>query len=998
MAAKLAKPNAALTVPTERSSRSGGPWLPLVAFAILAGVAGGAWWFYRAQSSDGVFAALAAAYSRDRHFESRFSGASYGPLTTTRGGTAGVRSPEFLEAQARIARQLQTHPDNPEWLRAKARADLLEGRVDTALEELRHAQESEGRSPEVLGDLAIAYLQRASQERNAPDIAVAIDLLGQALAADPSNLVYRFNRALAREQLPAPHEAADDWREFLAHEAPGGWKGEARDHLRHLEDLLQRQRGASDDSGSDPRPAALLSAILKQTRDVTAALGRTMIADHGDKWVRDMAGVSSRVAELLLRGDQSNARGESDDAGAAAAQAEHEEHGANAAAAIMAAYEQAYSLQRSSHPEQCEETANRAIPVAARHGYVWFHAQLELTLAACRAMRQEFVAAEAATLDAERVAVAGHYAAIALQGTAWHAALFRYAGAYRDVLRVCNQTLQEYWHGTYPLARAYECYFEMSGAARDLGLPAATASFSREAVETALLRPNRAIEGMIRSIHAEDLARAGRFADAERSLTEAERVLGAVKQMASTNYYRAYASLGWGRIAALRNRPDEGLRRIEPLRTALGSFQNPLVEIRYHRLRGDLLVERGAAIDAEGSFRQVLAAYAHSESESVRASDRNSMTAEGQAALEAMVELLLRRHQDSAAIEAWERNLPGFRSIPHVPSGAVRVTFAGLPNGLAVWANGPGGASPPVRLALDPARLKILAGNLKRAVSDPHVSLDRIRRLGGELYGILLTPIVPSLDGAQTLLISLGAEVEDVPFEALVGPDGKWLAEKYQISYSLPSIFHSTAPHDSTVHARLRSLAVASGSGARLFGREFPVLPQVVEETRGVAQAFPNSTILTSTNWNAEVFDKELAQAEVFHFSGHAAVFPGDGALVLASGDHLTGLWASQISKRSLAACRLAVLAACSTARMDDASGPGSVIARAFLQAGVPRVVAARWDIDSGATGVLMSTFYRDLGAGRSVEDALTAAAGRLRNDSRFAHPYYWAAFGLFRN
>jgi CHAT domain-containing protein len=958
---------------------------------------GAARWFYRNHSSDAVFTTLATVYTQDRPFEPRFSGATYGPLRATRGGTGAVRSPEFLEAEARIARQLEGHPDDSAWLRAKARADLLEGRIGPAIDELRHAQENTGSSPEVLGDLAIAYLQRASRERNAPDIAVAIDLLSQALAADPSNLVYRFNRALAREQLPAPHEAADDWGEFLAHEPSGGWAAEARDHLRHLEELLQRKRGASDDSGSDPRPAALLAAIVKQPADTTTVLAQKMIAEHADTWVRDMAATTLRVAELLLRSDQANAHGESDDARAAATQAERDWRGANPAGAILAAYEQAYSLQRSSHPEECEQTANRAIPIAARRGYLWLQAQLNLTLAACRSMRQQFVPAEAATVEAERIAAAGNYPATALQGTAWHAALYRYAGAYRDVLRVCNQTLQEYWRGTYPLARAYECYFEMSGAARELGLPAATATLSREAVETAALRPNHAIEGMIRSIHAEDLARADRLADAKRSLTQAETLLRTVKQMASTNYYLAYASLAWGRIAALQNRPQEGLRRIEPLGTALSSFQNQLVETRYHRLRGDLLVERGAVEDAEASFRHVLAAYARSDSASVKASDRNSMTAEGQAALETLVELLLRQKQESAAIQAWEQYLPAFRSIPQLDPGAVRVTFAGLPNGPAVWASGPGGPTPS-RLSVGTARLKLLAANLRRELSDPHSSVDRIHRLGAELYAILFTPIAPSLSGARTLLISLDAEVEDVPFEVLVDSEGKWLAQKYQISYSLPSIVHSTTPHDSEINTRLRSLAVGSGEAARLFGRELPVLPDAVDEAREVAQAFPNSAELTGTDWNAGAFDKELLRAQVFHFSGHAAVFPGDAALVLASGDRVTVLWASQLSGQRLTACRLAVLSACSTARMDDDSGPGSVMARAFLQAGVPRVVAARWDVDSGATRILMRAFYQKLGTGSSVEQALTAAVGRLRDDSRFAHPYYWAAFGLFRD
>src|SRR5262249_12419082 len=157
------------------------------------------------------------------------------------------------------------------------------------------------------------------------------------------NRVCRFNRALARERLPAPHEAADDWREFLARELPGGWAVEARAHLDHLEELLRKQRGASDDSGSDLRPAVLLASIVREHADAKAVAQR-MIVEHDDLWVRDIAATTPGAAELLLRSDQLNAQGESDDARAAAAQAESNWRGANPSGGVLAAYEQAYSL------------------------------------------------------------------------------------------------------------------------------------------------------------------------------------------------------------------------------------------------------------------------------------------------------------------------------------------------------------------------------------------------------------------------------------------------------------------------------------------------------------------------------------------------------------------------------------------------------------------------------------------------------------------------------
>jgi CHAT domain-containing protein len=71
-------------------------------------------------------------------------------------------------------------------------------------------------------------------------------------------------------------------------------------------------------------------------------------------------------------------------------------------------------------------------------------------------------------------------------------------------------------------------------------------------------------------------------------------------------------------------------------------------------------------------------------------------------------------------------------------------------------------------------------------------------------------------------------------------------------------------------------------------------------------------------------------------------------------------------------------------------------LARAFLLAGVPEVVASRWDADSSATAALMDSFYRILLDGRSAPQALQAAAAELRRLPATSHPYYWAAFSAF--
>jgi CHAT domain-containing protein len=105
---------------------------------------------------------------------------------------------------------------------------------------------------------------------------------------------------------------------------------------------------------------------------------------------------------------------------------------------------------------------------------------------------------------------------------------------------------------------------------------------------------------------------------------------------------------------------------------------------------------------------------------------------------------------------------------------------------------------------------------------------------------------------------------------------------------------------------------------------------------------------------------------------------------------------AEVFDKRSLHA-RLVVLSACQTEIERYDNGEGMIgIARTFLAAGVPLVIASQWPVDSNATAELMIRFHQL----RKVEGLSTAEAlGRAQRemlagaDERHRNPYYWAAF-----
>jgi CHAT domain-containing protein len=93
----------------------------------------------------------------------------------------------------------------------------------------------------------------------------------------------------------------------------------------------------------------------------------------------------------------------------------------------------------------------------------------------------------------------------------------------------------------------------------------------------------------------------------------------------------------------------------------------------------------------------------------------------------------------------------------------------------------------------------------------------------------------------------------------------------------------------------------------------------------------------------------------------------------------------------------LVVLSACQTALGKEIRGEGLVgLTRAFMYAGVPRVVASLWKVPDQATTELMQKFYRGvLQQGLEPAAALRAAQFAMWKEPRRSAPYYWAGFTL---
>jgi CHAT domain-containing protein len=192
-----------------------------------------------------------------------------------------------------------------------------------------------------------------------------------------------------------------------------------------------------------------------------------------------------------------------------------------------------------------------------------------------------------------------------------------------------------------------------------------------------------------------------------------------------------------------------------------------------------------------------------------------------------------------------------------------------------------------------------------------------------------------------------------------------------------------------------------------LAGGPPPRLPFSRREARAALALVPASERREALDFEASratVTGGILGQYRVVHFATHGYVNsqrPQLSGIVLSlvdpAGRPQDGfLTASDLYNLDLNA-ELLVLSGCETALGRELRGEGLVgLARAFMYAGAPRVVASTWKVDDAATAALMSAFYRGMFKEKlAPAAALRAAQLELQKGPRFRHPYYWAGFQL---
>jgi len=263
------------------------------------------------------------------------------------------------------------------------------------------------------------------------------------------------------------------------------------------------------------------------------------------------------------------------------------------------------------------------------------------------------------------------------------------------------------------------------------------------------------------------------------------------------------------------------------------------------------------------------------------------------------------------------------------------------------------------------------------------------------LYRALLSPARVLLRDVNSLVIVPDGMLWQVPFQALMRGDGKFLVESAAIDY-VPSL---------AVLGALKSLAVGGHRARTLLAMGNPggETEEQADEALALKKLYGEKNARTLIGKAATLgrFREISPTSDVVHIAAHG-IFddhdPMSSHMVLAaeSGQPQDGwLRAREIQGMQLKA-ELVVLSGCETGKGSFQDGEGLVgMSWAALAAGAHGSLASAWRVEASSTTEMMIAFHQNMLQGVSKAESLRRAELKLLHGDKYGHPFYWAAFVL---
>jgi CHAT domain-containing protein len=293
------------------------------------------------------------------------------------------------------------------------------------------------------------------------------------------------------------------------------------------------------------------------------------------------------------------------------------------------------------------------------------------------------------------------------------------------------------------------------------------------------------------------------------------------------------------------------------------------------------------------------------------------------------------------------------------------------------------------------------ADKIEEMVSDSRAQINpgpskNYRILLTELYNTLISPIEPEINNFESLYIIPHRSLHFLPFQALIDTSGKYLIEKFNVSYAPSS---SVLKYCSLKKFNINNDFLGMALGDIYIGN-FSSLPGTKAELKQIVQLYPGATAKYENETSETYFKTEAQNHNIVHLATHGFLdsrHPMNSYLLMPMDDKNDGqLTVSEIFDLNLKS-KLVVLSACKTGLGLLSTGDELIgLSRAFIYAGTPAIIVSLWPVEDASTALLMTRLHQYYSAGYKLQDALTLAQRDLINNNfkasieRGSSPVVW--------
>jgi len=996
------------------------PWWLAVAAAALTGICL-VLWKALDRSASPIQILVAAAPRGERTLEPRLTGGfPWAPLRVQRTNEHPLDAQQMkLVGAAGTVLEKTAHDSSPEGRHAAAIANLVAGRPKEA-GDLLNGLTANDSDPRFWSDLAAARYAQALRSDDPSQLAIALAAADAALQRAPQMPEARFNRALIVEHLGLREQALAAWHQYLQIDSASEWAREAKGHLASLAPKSEFRDELKRDYPHLQANVEAARSLARRFPQDARVWGETEILA---RWAEAVQAGDGAAAEAHLGVARAFGNELAHSSGERLLQAAvtgierasaHDRRLLADAHLIFRNAQRTYGANKPGEAERMFSSAERAFtaagsPVALLAGYFQANTVFDQNRnAEARERLETLFSLPHSDFPAFRAQVEWELGLVYAAAAQWGDSIRTL-----DTSITTFERLREYKHATAVREILAEVYDRIGDphtawkhrivALRELGqLESLQLQVTLDSIaHSAAIEKEWPVAISFLGLELELARRAGDDFRVAQILTMRSRVEGQ-----SDDRDRAVGDLT-AAMNAIEHIDDAGMRsraEADGL-AAAGSLSTKPREavallsraIDFHRSHGrrmflpELLLRRGRArlaLDdgsgAAADFEEGMAELEQERTAVPEGDERWGVFGTADELFDDAVGLALDRSQPERAFTYVERararqllesvgRTGPVGDAPALPNDVIVIEYASLPARLVIF-------------VVDSKRVvavqhRISSASLRSAVERLEQSIalrDEVayRTVAADLYRAVVAPIAGALLQKRTLVFVPDATLRGVPFAALIDPRGHYLIEQAAV-VAAPStaVFVRLAAQPVPASRRVHLLVISGSSASR---NDLDPLSAMQRETADVAAAYGELVAFAPKDASLAVFEHRAAAAEIVHFVGHTVTSDTgrDAALVVSRSAGPAGrLDARRIATMSLRHTRVVVLAACSSARGEERAGEGGIsVARAFLAAGVPNVIATLWPIDDAAAADFFPRVHRHLAAGVAPAEALRAA------------------------